>query len=679
MSGYIIDENYRLLYFDERTKFRYPDLKAGDLCHKVFSQSDHPCEGCGRYDPRKKKWRYYNKHCGLNLELEFCPMTGKDQEHCTLVLVEELDFCPVDEPEAAVCVPIGSDEEAIRRLDTLTGIFRYSAFTEYAGQMIRRYPEVRWCMMAIDIENFKLFNKWYGDLAGDQLLRSIGGYLNRLMRRHPQRCVAGYASGDNFYLMLEENEEQIRKVADDLSGFIANFGNALNFFTDIGVYRIDPSIPVWAMCDKARIALSKSEGNMQHRLVWFDEDMITQLEREQQLLSDIQRGIQAGEFTFYLQPQCSLQTGSIVGMEALVRWNHPTRGLVMPGEFITLLESSGLITDLDLYVWERVCICLKRNIDQGEMPRVPVSVNVSNRDFYTVDVPKELGSLLKKYDVPAHLLEVEITESAYAENEDLVKQVVRKLRRMGLKVLMDDFGSGYSALNMMKDINVDILKIDMRFLDLDTNRRRGLKVLQCIVRLAHLMQIQVIAEGVETQTQAELLLRMGCLYGQGYYFYRPLTMEQAAVLFAGGVPVDADGIRMRAIEHLNAESLFYDSVVGETTLNNILGPAVFLNLRRDGVYVEQANDQYCRLTGMTLTELEDSQMHFIDCICEKDRARLLTALEMAYANQTVGAEETLGIRRKDGSVLSVQMRFYFLREYKDSRQFFVSCAKEATP
>lgn len=240
-------------------------------------------------------------------------------------------------------------------------------------------------------------------------------------------------------------------------------------------------------------------------------------------LDDINQAFDNNEFCFYLQPKCNAETGAIVGAEALVRWNHPEYGLVSPGEFIPLLERESMVTRFDLFIWRSVCEMLSRWDEEGRN-LVPVSVNVSMTDIEAIDVARVLGDLLDRFSIDARLLQVEITESAIAHNMDVVEETIRDLHARGIAVLMDDFGSAYSSLNMLKDINVDAIKLDMKFVDLNAdNAAKGLKIIESVIDMAYQLRLSIIAEGAQTAEQVSKLRELGCMYIQGYYFYRPLT------------------------------------------------------------------------------------------------------------------------------------------------------------
>ena len=249
-------------------------------------------------------------------------------------------------------------------------------------------------------------------------------------------------------------------------------------------------------------------------------------------LDDINRAFDDNEFCFYLQPKCNAVTGAIVGAEALARWNHPKYGVISPGRFVPALEQAGQISRLDMFVWRSVVRMLARWEREGRN-LVPISVNVSMVDIDQMDVADTLTGLLNEYDVDARLLQAEITESAVARNLSKVESTIRKLHADNIAVLMDDFGSAYSSLNMLKDINVDVIKLDMKFIDLnEDNASKGLKIVESVVNMARKLRLLVIAEGAQTKQQVDQLLSVGCRYIQGYYFHEPLPVGRMEKLLA---------------------------------------------------------------------------------------------------------------------------------------------------
>ena len=263
----------------------------------------------------------------------------------------------------------------------------------------------------------------------------------------------------------------------------------------------------------------------------YSPSMREKLKQRQQLLIEIERALQNKEFCFYLQPKCNSMTHAIVGMEALVRWNHPTRGIVSPGEFVPLMEETGLITRLDLYLWEEVCQMLHGWKARNEN-MVPISVNVSISDIAALDVAQVLWELVQKYQLEPKLLLVEITESMLAQNLKMVENTIAALHRKGFAVLMDDFGSGYSSLNMLRNTSVDAIKLDMQFIVRDSESSKGRQIVESVIEMARRLNLPIIAEGVETPEQVSMLQAADCLYTQGYYFYKPMPVENAEALLA---------------------------------------------------------------------------------------------------------------------------------------------------
>ena len=414
--------------------------------------------------------------------------------------------------------------------DMLTG--NYQTFFSKAEAFLKDAgTEAGYCMVAIDIEHFKLFNEWYGILAGDKFLSHIEKVLVEMTEKYSG--VSGYLFADDFAVLLPNCHEYLVEIQEKVIDYVRSVEENVGFFPAIGVYVIeDRTMPASAMYDRAVIALSSIKGNYANRIVYYQNEMHERLADEHRVIRDVQVALKNKEFTFYLQPKYNIVTGKIIGAESLVRWIHPEKGIISPGRFIPILERNGLIGKLDFYIWEAVCQNLRRWLDAGHKA-VTVSVNLSRVDIYTMNVVECFEGLAEKYRLPKKLIEIEITESAYVEEYDRVKSIINDLRDAGFKVSMDDFGSGYSSLNMLKDINVDVLKIDMNFLKMDEGSvNKGTGIIEAIVNMAHRMNVMVIAEGVETENHVRLLREVGCTLAQGYYYYKPMPIEEFEAIIA---------------------------------------------------------------------------------------------------------------------------------------------------
>ena len=437
-------------------------------------------------------------------------------------------------------LPSARQLTSVRRtsnLNSLTGLPERLDFLRQVQQLLTEKKLNGWCVLSIDIEHFKLFNNWYGQVQGDELLHTIGHQLAQLAKEN--NYIAGYFGGDDFFLCMPDDDKRAQAVYDLIFHCIEDYQQLDSFLPLLGICPVDEhSDDISVLCNNAQIASGAVRGKLNHRICRFSEQIMQQLEMHQRLLSDVRIGIQRGEFTFYLQPKCNSLTGNIVSMEALVRWHHPEMGLVSPSRFIPLLEETGLVTDLDRYIWESVCRTMSGWIRSGKH-FVPISVNVSITDMKAMDVPAHFREMVRRYDLKSELIRVEITETAFAENSNLVREAIDRLHQYGFTVLMDDFGSGYSSLNMLKDTNVDVLKLDMKFIEMNVeNRQKGIQIVDSVVNMAHKLNMTIIAEGVETKEQVDMLKTMNCIYGQGYYFYRPLPVKDAERLLSIIVPED---------------------------------------------------------------------------------------------------------------------------------------------
>lgn len=587
--------------------------------------------------------------------------TGEGDNTVIMVFIQDID----EQKKQELAAEYGVREQQQER-DFMTGLYRSSAFFEHTERLLYDNPETVFCMIAIDIEHFKLFNEWFGETAGDRFLVSIADQLKRV----EEECcsVAGYMGGDDFAIVIPKDATVLDPLERSIRSFVKQFGESAGFLPAFGVYEIGESgLSASMMYDRAAIALATVKGNYLNRTGWYDAGMKKKLEDDHVLLSEIQHGLDNHQFVFYVQPQCNMLTGRIIGLESLVRWNHPVRGVVPPGEFIPLLESNGFITNLDLYVWDRVCACLHDWIEAGNRP-VPISVNVSRIDIYAMNVTCKMKELTGRYKIAPSLLQIEITESAYAEDYELIREVVDDLRKSGFTVFMDDFGSGYSSLNMLKDVNVDVIKIDTKFLEMNEHsERRGMGILEAIIRMARLMQLRVIAEGVEKKEQVDFLRNVGCIYGQGYYYYRPMPVEELKPLLLDESRVDYRGIQARQLGDLHLEDLVSEDATSETILNNMLGGLALYDVCGDHVELLSVNEEYYRVTGCNPVDLEERRQFIMLQIYEEDKEKVLQIFDRAYRNSMRGAEGTVRRYRLNGELMWFHLRIFFLREQDEHR------------
>ncbi|MBQ8315119.1 MAG: EAL domain-containing protein, partial [Lachnospiraceae bacterium] len=273
-------------------------------------------------------------------------------------------------------------------LDVLTGLYAGNTFFIRVDELKERIENNTYCMVSVDVEHFRVFNKLYGRAQGNELLIGIAEYLKEFRRR----CggLIGYLGGDNYGIFMPYKEEYVNELCEGVTAEVAKFNTTVGFLPAFGLYRVDDiSLPAGMMYDRATIAMAHVVGNYQVRLCEYNHDMEKKVEEEIRILAEVQEGLKKDEFVFYVQPQCDIATGKIVGGESLVRWKHSTKGMISPGAFIPILENNGFIADLDRYIWDKVCHWLRSWLDSGHQP-VPISINVSRIDIFSMDVPAYL-------------------------------------------------------------------------------------------------------------------------------------------------------------------------------------------------------------------------------------------------------------------------------------------------
>lgn len=512
------------------------------------------------------------------------------------------------------------------RIDAATGLLGKEAFFDEAAAYLRHSGARDVSIVCFDVDHFKLFNDLHGLDCGDELLRYLGRALALRFSPDGAQPLARLAA-DTFALCATGiRPERVERILVDIS---SECPNGIDAIVRAGVYRIeDPASPVSIMCDRAVIALRTVKGSYFDRVALYDPGMREALVLEREVVAGIESALREDRIELFLQPKCNIRTGKIVGAEALARWRHPERGIVAPGEFIPLIERNGLVCSLDLRVWEKTAAWIRGLIDEGVQP-VPVSVNVSRADIYLVDVAAELHALVERYGIEPSLIEVEITESAYSERPDRIVAAFDELAERGFTVLMDDFGSGYSSLNMLKDINVDVLKIDMRFLDRDD--RCSKDIMESVIRMARWLDLPVIAEGVETREQVNFLLDVGCSYAQGYYYARPMEAAAFEALLTDGSKVQHEQCALQDARRpiLDFRDLLHENTISDRMLSSIIGSVALYSYADGDLRLIRGNEAYRRLIatlgeGVNGAEEGGSLLPFVH---DEDRDALVAAAE----------------------------------------------------
>ena len=406
--------------------------------------------------------------------------------------------------------------------DVLTGIYNKNKFMEITREMLDENTDEKMAFVRLDIDRFQLINSFYGTGVGDEVLKFVAESIINYVKKY-DKVTYGRMEADVFAICLSYEEvcnalEHIYAIRNHFKNYPLEF----DLMPAFGIYVIeDKDLPVELMLDRAKLAAKTIKGQYLKNYAFYTDDIGAALEEEQQIVNEMVHALETEQFAVYFQPKYNVKSRQPVGAEALVRWEHPEKGMISPGKFIPIFEKNGFITKLDYFVWNRVCFMLRGWIDEGEKPN-PISVNVSRVNLFNPNIVRIICELVDSYEIPRELVQLELTESAYADLTLAMKEKVQKLREEGFLVLMDDFGSGYSSLNVLKDIEVDVLKIDMRFFESTDVGGRGENIVASVVRMAKWLDIPTIAEGVEKEEQVEFLKNIGCEYVQGYYFAKPM-------------------------------------------------------------------------------------------------------------------------------------------------------------
>ncbi len=411
------------------------------------------------------------------------------------------------------------------KVDILTGIYNKETFFLEASKFIERNPDTIYVVVVWDIDRFKAINEMMGTNAGDRLIIEFAEVLKKSLPC--DECLYGRIESDHFITMAplrfhERNVELMRKLAySEFKWYSIDH----KIYMHVGCYRLEPQDDDIAIaCDRATMALQAVKDSYINRINYFSREMRDALLFEQELVRNADSAITNNEFFVMYQPIVDSHTKEIVSAEALVRWKRPDGSLISPAYFVPVFEKNGFISKIDLFVWEEVCRFQSERKAEGKKT-VPISVNLSRIDFYNERLYEELKRVMDSYDIDSSMIKLEVTESAYMDQPEILQSIVDRFRSSGYKILMDDFGSGFSSFNMLKDFSVDSLKIDMKFMDsIDTSERAG-NILYSIIQMAKAIHMEIVAEGVETDNQYEMLRNMDCDCIQGYYFYRPMLQK----------------------------------------------------------------------------------------------------------------------------------------------------------
>jgi len=519
--------------------------------------------------------------------------------------------------EDAAAAPASACEDPVNRL---TGLMTREAF-------LKRLTESEVSAGAVvyfDVQRFKIINSLFGMAEGDRLLRHIAACIRA---RLGERGFACQLSADRFAFYIDCGKQQTERQVETLFDEIAAFGLPFEILCNAGLYLLEGVKPAAGkILDCAVMAQNQVKGSFTHRFCWYTEALWESLMGDHEITGMMRKALQNREFLVYYQPQYNHSTGMMVGAEALCRWRDPEKGLIPPGQFIPVFEKSGFITQLDEYVFEEVCAFLRRCLDRG-LSVVPVSVNLTRYDLFAPGFLDKLADIRDRYGVPDKYVRVEITESSALGSSHFINKALANLHSHGFIVEMDDFGSGYSSLNILKDINFDIIKLDMSFFEKEqAPTGRAGTILSSIVRMVNWLQLPLIVEGVEVPEQADFLRSIGCDHIQGYLYSKPLPEEEFERLLRES-PTGIPAPHMRLIKTMDANRFWSEDSLETLIFSNFVGGAAIFDYREDGKSeILRVNEKYLRELGMNLSEKE---------VVNHDPMETMEAADLEVYRQTI--------------------------------------------
>lgn len=408
----------------------------------------------------------------------------------------------------------------------LTGLRGIRAFYYQANELMNNNADKQFAVIRMDIYHFKTVNELCGRQEGDKLLKYIAGLFQKYVGEY---AVTGHLRADIFALCTSFNDKnELTDIAKSIKKSIDNYDIACKIIPAFGICIKDSNMDISVMCDYASLAAQNIKGKVFKTYEFYDNDMRERMLLEKKIENEVMPALKNDYIKAYVQPKVDMRTGCIVGGEALVRWILPDGGMIYPDKFIPVIEKNGFVIDVDNYMWDKVCQHICKLKKKGIKP-VPISINVSRMHVYQENFIENMIKLTDKYGISPEFIPLEITESAFTSEENSLYRKVESLQDYGYKFSMDDFGSGYSSLSMLKNEHVDEVKIDKTFVD-DIATEKGRILLKNVIRMISNLGIDMIAEGVENKEQADFLVENGCIYAQGYYYYKPMPIEDFVIL-----------------------------------------------------------------------------------------------------------------------------------------------------
>ena len=577
-----------------------------------------------------------------------------------LITIETGNFVP-DHVSLHESVPMSAKHA---RADVV--MYRKQEFFHRASIWQAQSDSERIVMAAMDVNHFKLYNSIFSHEAGNRLLEMIQNALLDLTQEF--RGISGYMGNDNFALMAPVYDLSEEEIIERFESFLHSLDIPNLFTPQIGLYFCDDKHELpGEQYEWASLALDSPADSTDALIRVFSRESFDSRKAEQLLMLEIEKAFIKDEFIFYLQPKVNMETGQLISFEALVRWNKDGK-ILPPGMFVEAMEKAGMIHKLDLTVLHQVCTWIRGRIERN-LPVIPVSVNLSRADFVYDNISKTVNDIVESYDIPPSLIQIEITESAFFDDDGELRRNVDSMHSSGHRILLDDFGKGYSSYTSLHSMSLDVLKLDKQFIDsMDQEEVRN--IVETIVRMAHMLGLLVIAEGVETKEQAEELISLNCYYCQGYHFYKPLPVEEAEKLIETMALIQTEkpfhsGIRF---SHLSFAQLINEKLIPDESIDAIAGPLAIIELTDEHVHIIQMNDAYAAMIAVDVTDTGGKESFMSRMEESEEEIRK----SFAAADRNPGHKSYSVFHRKDGTDVILEASIYPITVTKDARFYLIS-------
>lgn len=530
--------------------------------------------------------------------------------------------------------------EHLMEYDELTGLLTRRNFVKRAEEAVHKniaqVTNGEYALLFFDITRFKMINDILGLAEGDKLLVYIADTIYKIAKGEFYACRI---DSDRFAMFIHASYDEINDFIEHFTTRIERYSDTFEIVCNFGVYVTDGSITsIEMMIDRAVMAQAAIKGSYIEKSNFYAEVLRNQLVSEQEIVGSMASALEQNQFQIYYQAQFNHSNSTLIGAEALVRWVHPEKGIIYPGTFINIFEKNGFITNLDMFVFEGACKFLRKLIDKRIKP-VPISVNVSRCDIFRTNFIEQLESIRKKYRISTKLLRLEITETILAGRSLYATEVISQLHKCGYTIEMDDFGTGYSSLTVLKDINMDILKLDLKFVADGTKNERAGTILSSIVRMAKWLELPVIAEGVETQDQADYLKSIGCYYIQGYLYSEPVTEEEFIRLIKNSRSGETSS-EMKVTGTIKAKNFWSPDSLETMMFSSYVGAAAILEYCDGKLELLRLNDKFMQTIGSEISEMDLLKRDVDFCFDKENHERYLDACQKAIKNNEETVVET---------------------------------------